>query len=262
MVGRQVSQLYPERAPTASGEFSLDVQHLSGKGFKDISFNICAGEIVGLFGLVGSGRTELARGIFGAERTTDGRINICGSSINPRIPGDAIRSGLVLVPEDRKTQGLVLGLSLRENIALPNLRRLTRWGFMRFGEEKIIAEHFKTALDIRAPTIDTPAQSLSGGNQQKIVMSKWLAREPRVLILDEPTRGIDVGAKAEVHRLVAELTAQGVAVLLISSELPEVLGMSDRILVMHEGRLVGELSRADANEERIMALISLQSAAI
>ena len=252
MVGRQMTLLYPQRN-TQVGNTVLEVQNLTSSRFEKINFQVCAGEIVGLFGLVGAGRTELARAIFGAQPASRGTVRINGKPIALRRPHDAIQAGIALVPEDRKTQGLILPMTVRANISLPNLDKLSRFGFIEFRQEKALAEEFKESLGIRTPSVNTLAQSLSGGNQQKIVMSKWLAKKPRVLILDEPTRSIDIGAKAEVHRLVDDLTKQGVAVLLISSELPEILGMSDRILVMHEGRMVGELTRAEATEERIMA---------
>lgn len=258
MVGREVTHLYPVRSAQAQ-EPVLEVHGLRGEGFDGVTFTVCAGEIVGLFGLVGSGRTELARAIFGAEPPRSGSVSVDGKPVTPRSPRNAIRGGIALVPEDRKTQGLVLGMAVRSNISLPNLSTLTRLGFLRFKREAALANSYKALLGIRTPTIETRAQSLSGGNQQKVVMSKWLAKKPRVLLLDEPTRGIDIGAKAEVHKLVDELTAQGVGVLLISSELPEVMGMSDRILIMHEGRLLGEMSREEATEENIMSLIALHS---
>lgn len=263
MVGRHIADLYEETAPAFEPTASpvLEVRGLSRTGtvrdaaqivLSDVSFAVRAGEIVGLAGLVGSGRTEVARSIFGADHFDRGEILIDGQAAAIRTPQDAIRRGIGLVPEDRKLQGLVLSLAVRENIALPSLDRLVRFGFVQAGEEQSLAQRFVDALRIRTPSLEQKVLNLSGGNQQKVVIAKWLALRPKVLILDEPTRGIDVGAKAEVHHLIDELAAQGVAVLMISSELPEVLGMSDRILVMREGRVVAEIDRAEATEEAIM----------
>jgi ABC-type sugar transport system ATPase subunit len=181
-----------------------------------------------------------------------------GLSCRFATPAHAIRAGVVLVPEDRKSQGLVLGMSIRNNISLPNLHSLTRLNFIQSGKESELAETYRNSMDIRCPTVMTPAVSLSGGNQQKVVIAKWLAKQPKVLIVDEPTRGIDVSAKAEVHHLIIDLAEQGVGVLMVSSELPEILGISDRIYVMHEGHLVGEVSRKEATEELIMTYASGQ----
>ncbi|MCA9876969.1 MAG: sugar ABC transporter ATP-binding protein, partial [Thermomicrobiales bacterium] len=211
-----------------------------------------AGEIVGLAGLVGAGRTEVARSIFGADRFDAGEILLDGKPVTIATPRDAIRHGIGLVPEDRKLQGLVLNLAVRENIALPSLDSMVRFGFVDAGKEQRLAQRFVDALRIRTPSLEQQVLNLSGGNQQKVVIAKWLALQPKVLILDEPTRGIDIGAKAEVHSLIAELAKQGVAVLMISSELPEILGMSDRVLVMHEGHIVADVPRAEATEEVIM----------
>jgi ABC-type sugar transport system ATPase subunit len=263
MVGRNIEDLYektdavfdPSSAPV------LEVRGLSRTGtardasqivLNDVSFALRAGEIVGLAGLVGSGRTEVARSIFGADPFDRGEVLIGGQPVTIRTPRDAIARGIGLVPEDRKLQGLVLMLSVRENITLASLGDLVRLGFIELGAEQSVARRFIDALRIRTPSPEQKVLNLSGGNQQKVVIAKWLALQPKVLILDEPTRGIDVGAKAEVHHLIAELAAQGVAVLMISSELPEILGMSDRILVMREGHIVADLDRAEATEETIM----------
>jgi ABC-type sugar transport system ATPase subunit len=221
---------------------------------EDVNLTVRSGEIVGLAGLVGSGRTEVVRAVFGADPFDRGEILIDGKPVQVRSPQDAIRHGIGLVPEDRKTQALVLDLTVRENITLASLGSLVRSGFVRLRRERERAQEFVRALRIRTPGLEQEVVNLSGGNQQKVVIAKWLALKPRVLILDEPTRGIDIGAKAEVHHLMSELAAQGVAILMISSELPEILGMSDRILVMRQGRIAGELPRAEATQERIMAL--------
>jgi ABC-type sugar transport system ATPase subunit len=263
MVGRPLSDLFQKEASEAAGEPVLEVLGLSrarAKGdtsatsISDISFSIRSGEIVGLAGLVGSGRTELARSIFGADRIDNGSIKVNGKVASIKHPLDAIELGIGLVPEDRKQQALVLGLPVRENISLANLGKISRGGFVRRGAERSIAQRFIEALQIRTPGMEQKVVNLSGGNQQKVVLAKWLALSPKILIVDEPTRGIDVGAKAEVHRLLSRLARQGVGILMISSELPEILGMSDRILIMREGRIAGELSRAEANQEALMSL--------
>jgi ABC-type sugar transport system ATPase subunit len=263
MVGRNLDDLYEKELPAYDREAPpvLEVRGLSRTGtvtdasqlvLEDVSFAMRAGEIVGLAGLVGSGRTEVARSIFGADHFDRGEILIDGQPVRIGTPRDAIRRGIGLVPEDRKLHGLVLSLAVRENITLPALGRLVRLGFVQLAEERQVARRFVEALRIRTPSLEQQVINLSGGNQQKVVIAKWLALRPKVLILDEPTRGIDVGAKAEVHHLIAELAAQGVAVLMISSELPEILGMSDRILVMREGRLVADIPREGATQEAIM----------
>ncbi len=257
MVGRQVENLY-SLGDRPVGEIILDVEDLSGNGFEEVNFNVRAGEVVGFFGLVGSGRTNVVRALFGAEPTRRGKVSLAGKTLAVRSPKDAIEAGIVLAPEDRKLDGLVLQMVVRANISLPSLHRLTRLAIVRETAEKVMAKEYIQSLDIRCPSAETQAQSLSGGNQQKVVIAKWLARQPRLLILDEPTRGIDVGGKAEVHRLMNQLAGQGVAVLMVSSELPEILGMSDRVIVMREGRLVGELSREQITEEKVLALAASQ----
>jgi ABC-type sugar transport system ATPase subunit len=257
MVGRSINNLYPKR-PATLGDVVLEVQGLTRRGIiEDISFHLRAGEVVGLTGLVGSGRTEVARAIFGADRIDKGTIRLNGTPVRIRSPQDARNLGIGYVPEDRKVQGLVPGMTVRDNITLAVLRQLARAGHVvdRSVLEGV-ARRYVHELHLRPPRTDLPVGSLSGGNQQKVVLAKWLAVDLKVLLLDEPTRGIDVGAKAEIHGLIDELAHRGMAILLISSELPEVLAMSDRILVMSEGRLVGELSREEATQERILALAS------
>ncbi len=257
MVGRSIDNLYPKR-PATPGDVVLEVQGLTRRGIiEDISFHLRAGEVVGLAGLVGSGRTEVARAIFGADRIDKGTIRLNGTPVRIRSPQDARNLGIGYVPEDRKVQGLVPGMTVRDNITLAVLRQLARAGHVvdRSVLEGV-ARRYVHELHLRPPRTDLPVGSLSGGNQQKVVLAKWLAVDLKVLLLDEPTRGIDVGAKAEIHGLIDELAHRGMAILLISSELPEVLAMSDRILVMSEGRLVGELSREEATQERILALAS------
>ena len=258
MVGREINDMYPVHA-RAPGDVVLNVQNLTGRAFSNVSFNLREAEIVGMFGLVGSGRTDVARAIFGADKITSGTLSLGGKSLRVTSPQEAIRAGIALAPEDRKTQGLVLDMPVRANITLQVLRRVASWVFMRYGREKVLADRYRQEMSIRTPSIETMARSLSGGNQQKVVVAKCLAANPRVLILDEPTRGIDVAGKSEVHKLVSQLADLGVGILIISSELPEILGMSDRILVMHEGRLMGDIPAKDASEELIMSLASGQS---
>ena len=257
MVGRKVHYYY-SRAKSFQAKALLEVKGLSGERFSDVSMHVQTGEIVGLFGLIGSGRTELVRTLFGADKKTSGTIRLDGLSCNLASPSDAIDAGLVLVPEDRKSQGLILAMSTENNISLPSLRSLARIIFIRPKKEADLAETYRKRLDIRCPSITTRAVSLSGGNQQKVVIAKWLAKKPKLLIADEPTRGIDVGAKAEVHNLMTELANRGMGVLMVSSELSEILRVSDRIYVMHEGKLAGEVSRKEATEELIMAYASGQ----
>ena len=253
MVGRELEALFPKQDTTA-GEVALSVRRLTREGvFTDVSFEVRRGEIVALAGLVGAGRSEVARAVFGIDRWDAGAVEVDGRRLRPARPTAAMAAGLALVPEDRRQQGLVMDLSIERNIGLAGLAAL-RWGplISRLAERER-ARDWAVRLRLKFARLGDPVNVLSGGNQQKVVLAKWLARRPSVLIVDEPTRGIDVGTKAEVHRLLSELAASGVAVLMISSELPEVLGMADRVLVMHEGRLVAELDRAEASEESVMA---------
>ncbi|HEU0054341.1 MAG TPA: ATP-binding cassette domain-containing protein, partial [Longimicrobium sp.] len=215
-----------------------------------------AGEVVGLAGLVGAGRSEVANAVFGAEPGARGAISVAGKRARIRAPRDAIRLGIGLVPEDRKRQGIVPNESGARNLTLPILRRLARLAFVRRRAERTLANEYFDRLRVRAPSVDAAVAGLSGGNQQKVVLARWLAARSRVLILDEPTRGVDVGAKAEIHALVERLAAEGHAVLLISSELPEVLRLSTRILVLRAGRLVAEVPRAEATQDRLLALMA------
>jgi ABC-type sugar transport system ATPase subunit len=227
--------------------------HRGGK-VRGVSFTVRRGEVVGLTGLVGAGRTETARLLFGADRPESGEVVLDGRPVRLRNPRDAIRAGICLLTEDRKAQGLVLGESVRENIALPNLPALSRLGFVAWRRERQALDRQAGTLRIRMASSEQPVATLSGGNQQKVVLAKWLEANSTVLLFDEPTRGVDVGAKYEIYQLINELAAQGKAILLISSELPEVLGMADRILVMHAGRIVGELPAKTATQEQIMQL--------
>ncbi|MEZ7129382.1 sugar ABC transporter ATP-binding protein [Nonomuraea sp. AD125B] len=253
MVGRELASLFPKQ-DTAAGEVALSVRRLTREGvFTDVSFEVRRGEIVALAGLVGAGRSEVARAVFGIDRWDAGAVEVDGRRLRPARPAAAMAAGLALVPEDRRQQGLVMDLSIERNIGLAGLAALRRGPLISRLAERERARDWAVRLRLKFARLGDPVNVLSGGNQQKVVLAKWLARRPSVLIVDEPTRGIDVGTKAEVHRLLSELAASGVAVLMISSELPEVLGMADRVLVMHEGRLVAELDRAEASEESVMA---------
>jgi len=262
MVGRDVTQFYARQAHSV-GDPVLEVEDLIVPTWPQhpLSFSVRSGEIVGVAGLVGAGRTELLQSLFGIAPPLSGTIRIDGQSATPASPIDAISAGLALVPEDRQQQGLILEISLRHNIGLPGLRHHRQTlGFADRDRERDDADRMITRLDIRTPGPDQIVQYLSGGNQQKVVLGKWLALEPRVLLLDEPTRGIDVGAKEEIYHLMEELAASGVAILFASSEMEEILGMSDRTLVMHEGRITGQLERADLSEEAVMQLATGKAA--
>ncbi len=258
MIGRRLEEYHPRYLAKAPGQEVLRVQGLSSFGkFQDVSFAVHAGEVIGLAGLVGAGRSEIAQAIFGLDPDVEGQVFLDGKPVQMGDPVAAMALGVGLVPEDRKRQGLILGLSGRENLTLPVLDgpALSNLGFVRAGAERKLCEDYYARLRVRAPGIDFVVAGLSGGNQQKVVLAKWLAARCRVLLLDEPTRGVDVGAKAEIHDLVDELCAQGTAVVLISSELPEVLKLSRRVLVLRNGRQVGELPRAQATQEAIMRLM-------
>jgi ABC-type sugar transport system ATPase subunit len=257
MIGRSWQKMFPDHIDRAAGPERLRVENFSSPGkFQHINFSIRSGEVLGVAGLVGSGRSEVALGIFGLDLKTSGRVLVDGKESCPRSPRDAMKLGIGLVSEDRKGQGLVLGMECGENITLSSLDRIGRCGVIRQGNERRIIAKFFEKLCVKAASPQVLAQTLSGGNQQKLVLAKWLARESRILILDEPTRGVDVGAKAEIHKLIDELAAAGCAILMISSELPEVLNLSTRVIVMRSGQLVGELSRAEATAERVLKLMT------
>ncbi|WP_421076926.1 sugar ABC transporter ATP-binding protein [Microbacterium sp. IO18] len=252
MVGREVTELFPKQETTVGAPL-LEVENLTSPGvFHDISFTVRAGEIVGLAGLVGAGRSEVARAVFGVDPYREGAVTMQGVPIPRGRPTDAMRAGLALVPEDRRKQGLVIESGVGGNITLSIRRQLAKLGFLTTGMENRAAREWATRLEVKAHALDTVAATLSGGNQQKVVLAKWLATQPKVLIIDEPTRGIDVGTKSEVHRLLSELAGQGMGILMISSELPEVLGMADRVLVMREGRITAEIARSEATSENVM----------
>ena len=253
MAGRRLERVYPDRAARGAGTL-LDVSGLSREGaFEDVSFSVGHGEIVGVFGLVGSGRTEVARCLFGADEPTAGRLRIDGRDVRLRSPQDAIQAGVAFVTEDRARDGLVLKLPMRDNALLASMRTARRYGLLDRGREDGIVDAQVKRLDIRPPRPDILARHLSGGNQQKVVLAKWLLTEPRLLILDEPTRGVDMATRVELYRMFAQLTADGIGLLLISSDLNEVLGVSDRILVMRDGRLEGEFPSSEASEEQVLA---------
>lgn len=252
MVGREVDNLFPKQEADI-GEVVLRVENLQSTGvFHDVSFTVRSGEIVGLAGLVGAGRSEIARAIFGVDGYLSGRVTLAGKRIPKGNPSAAMQAGLGFVPEDRRKQGLVLESSVARNSTLAIRKGLSKWGFLGSKAENAAAAIWSSRLQVKTSSLDTLVGTLSGGNQQKVVLAKWLATNPQVLIIDEPTRGIDVGTKAEVHRLISELAGQGLAILMISSELPEVLGMADRVLVVREGRITAEIDRADATSENVM----------
>jgi rhamnose transport system ATP-binding protein len=252
MVGRELSALFPKQEAQV-GEPVMKVHRLTREGvFFDVSFEVRAGEIVALAGLVGAGRSEVARAIFGIDKPDAGHVEVGGRTLPAGRPLAAMRAGIGFVPEDRRQQGLVMDLSIARNATMTRTGALARGGLIRSGAEDRLAKEWATRLQLKFHRLADPVGFLSGGNQQKVVLAKWLATEPKLLILDEPTRGIDVGTKSEVHRLMSELAGEGLAVLMISSELPEVLGMADRVLVMHEGRLTAEIARDDADEESVI----------
>jgi L-arabinose transport system ATP-binding protein len=253
MVGRDLSGMY-QRKSHPLGEVALSVRGLTSQDVTDISFDVRAGEVVGIAGLVGAGRSELAHAIAGSEPHGTGEIRVDGRAVRVRSPQEAIAAGIGLVPEERKAQALLMDRSVRDNTSLAVLRRISRLHFVRRGEERRIAGEFARRLNVRTPSLEQAVGNLSGGNQQKVVLARWLASRPKVLILDEPTRGVDVGAKAEIYDAIDQLAADGLAIVVISSELPEILALSDRILVMQAGRIAGELARAEASEERILHL--------
>ncbi len=255
MVGRDLSQFYPHQ-PHARSETVLEVDGLCTPAHPTdpLTFQIRAGEMVGLAGLVGAGRTEVLLALFGVQPAVGGTLTIDGKPLRAETPAEAIEAGLALVPEDRKREGVVLAMPVRENVSLASLRQDQRHGFRDGAREASLSAEMIQSLRIKTPGDRQVVQFLSGGNQQKVVIGKWLALKPRVLLLDEPTRGIDIGAKQEIYRLMEELAAQGVAILFASSEMEEILGMSDRVLVMHEGRITGELARHQLSEEAIMHL--------
>ena len=252
MVGRELGELYPKE-PAELDEVVLEAANLEdGRELKGVDLKLHRGEILGVAGLVGAGRTALAETLFGIHPATKGEIRVNGKPVKIKSPAEAIRAGMGFVPEDRKQQGLFLNMAVRDNIVMSAMDKITRWGVINFRRADRISNEFVEKLDIRTPSLRQRIRNLSGGNQQKVIIARWLTLNPRVLILDEPTRGIDVGAKAEIHNLMNQLAQEGVGILMISSELPEIMGISDRILVMREGRVTGEFSRDEATQDDIM----------
>ncbi len=252
MVGRAVEQLFPKRHADIGPEVLEVVGYSHPTEFEDINFTLKQGEILGFYGLVGAGRSEFMQSLIGITRPSNGAVRMDDKVRVIRSPADAIKAGIVYVPEDRGKQGAILDMPIFQNVTLPSLNKTSRDGFLRLAEEFALAREYTKRLDLRAASLDTNVGALSGGNQQKVVIAKWLATQPRVIILDEPTKGIDVGSKAAVHDFMSELAAQGLSVIMVSSEIPEVLGMSDRVIVMREGRMVAELEGADLSPETLV----------
>ena len=255
MVGREMGQEYPKEVGNVGGTI-LEVKNLSRGILQDISFEVKSGEVFGISGLVGAGRTELARAILGIDKPESGEVYVRGKKVHYRTFADAIRDGLGLIPEDRKLQGLVQIMSVKRNTTLVNMKRVLRGGVISSSLEEKLSREYADKLHVVTPSMETEVQYLSGGNQQKVVIAKWLFQNSEILFLDEPTRGIDVGAKAEIYRLINRMAKEGKTIIMISSEMPELLGMCDRIMVMHEGHKMGELNAAEATQEKIMALCS------
>ena len=255
MVGREMGQEYPKEVGNVGGTI-LEVKNLSRGILQDISFEVKSGEVFGISGLVGAGRTELARAILGIDKPESGEVYVRGKKVHYRTFADAIRDGLGLIPEDRKLQGLVQIMSVKRNTTLVNMKRVLRAGVISSSLEEKLSKEYANKLHVVTPSMETEVQYLSGGNQQKVVIAKWLFQNSEILFLDEPTRGIDVGAKAEIYRLINRMAKEGKTIIMISSEMPELLGLCDRIMVMHEGHKMGELNAAEATQEKIMALCS------
>jgi L-arabinose transport system ATP-binding protein len=253
MVGRPLSRMFPVR-DSARGEIAVRMRGVTTQHVTDIDLDVFAGEIVGLSGLVGAGRSEVAQALYGMDRIIAGTVEVAGTRRRLRSPRAAIAAGIGLAPEDRKAQGLFLDRSVSDNVSLSVLRSLSRWHIVRRRAESQLVDSMTKRMRVKSRSVHSLMRTLSGGNQQKVLLARWVARNPKVLILDEPTRGIDVGAKAEIYQLINELTRAGMAVLLISSELPELIGLADRIAVMREGRIVGEVDRAHAEEETLLRL--------
>lgn len=257
MVGREIKETYPAREPCISDEVILEVRNLCGNGLTDISFQVRKGEVLGFAGLIGSGRTELAQLLFGVRPKTGGQIIFKGKEISPKTPQAAIDMGIALVPEDRKKQGAILDIDIKGNINMPILKRISKLSFINKKEEKRIANEYKESIRIKTPSLTQKVKNLSGGNQQKVIIAKWLASNADLIIFDEPTRGIDVGAKYEIYTLVNTLVKNGKTVLMISSEMGEIMGMSDRIIVLSEGRITGSLNKDEFDQEVIMSMASI-----
>ncbi|MEO9650459.1 MAG: sugar ABC transporter ATP-binding protein [Roseobacter sp.] len=252
MVGRSVDQIFPERSSNIAEDILTVVDYRHATEFSDISFTLRKGEILGFYGLVGAGRSEFMQSLFGITKPANGTCKIDGEIVEIRSPADAIAHGIVYVPEDRGKQGAVIGLPIFQNITLPMLGTVSKRGFLKLAAEFKLAREYSERLDLRAASLDQDVGSLSGGNQQKVVIAKWLATRPQVIILDEPTKGVDIGSKAAVHEFMAELASQGLSVIMVSSEIPEIIGMSDRVIVMRDGRIEAELSGEDLTPETLV----------
>jgi rhamnose transport system ATP-binding protein len=255
MVGRELAAVFP-KVSVPIGQVVLAVHNLTSQasGVRGVSLSVRSGEIVALAGLIGAGRTELARVIFGLTPADEGEISLHGKRVSIDSPAGAVAHGIAYVPEDRRRYGVILDLPVSANATLAVLRKVSRHGFLNFRHERALAEALVQKFGVKTPSVDDPAGNLSGGNQQKVALARWLATEPTVIILDEPTQGVDIGAKAEIHKLICDLAASGLAIIMISSELPEVLGMADRIVVMHGGEVTGTLERSEATQERVLEL--------
>jgi ABC-type sugar transport system ATPase subunit len=255
MVGRPIASVFPKRE-VPMGEIALELRNVSSgaAGLRDVSLSVRRGEILGLAGLVGSGRTQLAETIFGLTPADSGEILVCGESVRIHSPAKAIQLGIGYVPEDRREHGIILEMPIAANASLANLSRVSHRGWIDEDQESDLAQRYIGQLRIKAASAQMATGALSGGNQQKVALARWLAIEPKVLILDEPTQGVDVGSKSEIHSLMVDLAERGLAIIMISSELPEILGMSDRVAVMHAGRISGILSRQEATQQRILTL--------
>jgi len=256
MVGRELKETYPARNFSASDDVLLDVRKLCGNGLTDITFQMRRGEVLGFAGLIGAGRTELAELIFGVKAKTSGQIIFKGKEISPKTPREAIDYGIALVPEDRKRQGALLGINIKGNISMAILKRISRFSIVNKKTERKIASEYAEKIKIKTPNLEQKVKNLSGGNQQKVIIAKWLASNADLIIFDEPTRGIDVGAKFEIYTLVNQLVEAGKTILMISSEMEEILGMSDRIIVLAEGRMTGCLNKNEFSQEAVMSLQS------
>ena len=264
MVGREIKNLYPKES-VEIGDVLMEIQDFSvphptiphRKIIDNVSFQLRKGEILGIAGLVGAGRSELVNAIFGKDHKLAGKVLVNGAECNIRTPKDAMKYGIGLVTEDRKADGILAGMSIAQNITVPNLDKVSRHGIMDLKKEKAFSQKFFDALSIKAPSLDTLMQQLSGGNQQKVVFAKWIAQNPKILILDEPTRGIDVSAKYEIYKIMVELARQGIGIIMISSELPELLSMADRIMVISNNRISGILDHNEFSQERVMELSAL-----
>ena len=262
MVGRAVGSVYPKKEVVIGAPVLTVSGYRHPTEFEDINFELRRGEILGFYGLVGAGRSEFMQSLIGVTRPSAGAVRLDGEVLVIRSPSEAIRSGIVYVPEERGRQGAIIGLPIFQNVTLPSLSRTSRSGFLKLANEFALAREYTARLDLRAASLDQDVGTLSGGNQQKVVIAKWLATKPKVIILDEPTKGIDIGSKAAVHAFMSELAAQGLSVIMVSSEIPEIMGMSDRVIVMREGRIAGRFERADLTAEKLVrAAAGIQEAA-